>query len=373
MTLISSVATPKALSLITLTVQNCLLAILMRMASDEGKYLRTVAVMMDELLKLVVCIGILFVFYVRARKEGNSYQPINESNEINIADRGFILGWFAFVESEVFGSISGFMTMCIPAICYAIQKNLLFVSIRYLNPAVFQILFQGKILTTAFFSWWILKKEFSKRQKLSMLVLFIGCGLVQLSTLDQSSSSKHDASGSGVVGGLLAILLACLTSGFSAVYLERAIKGAATNGAAEKPHTIWVRNIQLSTFGFIASTIGAIIEDKAKVDRGGVLQGFSVTVWSTVCMSSFGGLLVALVMKYADNILKTFATSVAIILTSIISAMFFELEISISFVIGAGLTLYAVHMYSYKPGEIAPVETTKAEEMEEFGAKATSH
>jgi UDP-sugar transporter A1/2/3 len=361
------VLTLKNASLIFLTIQNTFLAVFMRMATEQGLYLRTVAVMMDELLKLVVCIGILFFFYLRNRSSEIGYEPLDHPDSETFS-RGFISGWFRFFEMEVFGSVKVFLAMGIPAVCYTIQKNLLFVAITDLSPAVFQILFQGKILTTALLSYLVLGKEFSRRQKVAMLILFVGCSLVQLSTMSPQANEK---SGTFRFRGLFAILVACMTSGFSAVYLERAIKGLGIEGG-EKPHAIWVRNIQLSTFGLISAMVGAFLEDKARIDHGGLLQGFSSVVWATVFTSSFGGLLVALVMKYADNMYKTLATSVAVVLTSILSVMFFGLSISVMFLIGAVLTLYAVHLYSSNPKQITPdpMADARLDELQEFSVKS---
>ena len=52
------------------------------------------------------------------------------------------------------------------------------------------------------------------------------------------------------------------------------------------------------------------------------------TTWAVVLMSAFGGLLVAVVVKYADNILKGFSTSVAIILSAMFNVWLFEAPIT---------------------------------------------
>ena len=333
----------RQISLVALTVQNTALAIVMRLSAQEGKNIRTLVVLMDEFVKVIVCTCILFFIFYRGWKHQSEYIPIDTTSARHHSP-GLLIEWVTFYELEVFGSVKDFLMMGIPAVCYTIQKNLMLIAISDLSPAVFQILFQGKILTTAFMSYMVLNKVFTKRQKLAMGILFVGCCLVQLSSIDEESSVDTQKGSS--LRGFIAITVACFTSAFSAVFLEKAIKG---KGAEEKSHTIWVRNIQLSIFGCIASMIAARLEDKEQIDKQGFLDCFTPIVWITVLTSSVGGLLVSLVMKYADNIYKTLATSVAIVLVSVLSIMFFGLSLSFSFVLGAFLTLFSVHLYSSNP------------------------
>ena len=50
--------------------------------------------------------------------------------------------------------------------------------------------------------------------------------------------------------------------------------------------------------------------------------GFYTKIFTVLCPQAFGGLVVAAVVKYADNILKGFATSVSIIVSSLVSFYF---------------------------------------------------
>ena len=45
--------------------------------------------------------------------------------------------------------------------------------------------------------------------------------------------------------------------------------------------------------------------------------------WAVVVNQAFGGLLIAVVMKYADNIVKGFATSIAIIVSTVLRHGFY--------------------------------------------------
>lgn len=91
------------------------------------------------------------------------------------------------------------------------------------------------------------------------------------------------------------------------------------------------------------------IKDGAKVKTQGFFFGYDWAVWLAILMQSGGGLLVAVVVKYADNILKGFATSGAIILSCIISVYFFNFVLTVQFVVGAALVISSVYLYGSYP------------------------
>jgi UDP-sugar transporter A1/2/3 len=69
-------------------------------------------------------------------------------------------------------------------------------------------------------------------------------------------------------------------------------------------------------------------------------------VWTVVTVQAVGGLIVAVVVKYADNVLKVFASSFSIIISCIISALLFSFRPTLSFLVGASLVVLATIMYS---------------------------
>ena len=62
--------------------------------------------------------------------------------------------------------------------------------------------------------------------------------------------------------------------------------------------------------------------------------------------------------RYADNVLKVFATSFSIVVSCIISALFFDFHATMAFVVGASLVVMATVIYSQpekKPKRRKPV------------------
>jgi UDP-sugar transporter A1/2/3 len=68
--------------------------------------------------------------------------------------------------------------LAIPSGLYAIQNNLLFIALSYLNAATYQVTYQLKILTTALCSVFMLGKRIEKHQWFSLSMLALGVAFV---------------------------------------------------------------------------------------------------------------------------------------------------------------------------------------------------
>jgi UDP-sugar transporter A1/2/3 len=132
--------------------------------------------------------------------------------------------------------------------------------------------------------------------------------------------------------------LSGICSGLAGVYFEKVLKGSNVS--------LWIRELQLAGLSMFCSPIAVFILNREDVKERGLLDGFTQLVWAATIVRSVGGLLVALVIKYADNILKGFASSTAIVLTSIISVIFFKFQITYGFVVGSLLVIFSIFLYS---------------------------
>lgn len=314
----------KYFSLVTLMLQNAVFILMMRYVRTRpgDMFMSTTAVIMSEVLKFLACF--IIIFY----KEGSVRAFLSHLNE-NIIQQPMDC-----------------LKISVPSIIYTVQNNLLFVAVSNLDAAVFQVTYQLKILTTALFSVLMLGKPLSRLQWLALFILFCGVALVQVQP-SNSSQSKVAVEQRPLLG-LVAVLVQCCLSGFAGVYFEKILKG--TN------QSIWLRNVQLGIIGSVIGFITMEINDGPKVTEKGFFFGYDYVVWTVICLQSFGGLVVAVVVKYADNILKGFATSGAIIISCIAAIYFFDFHLSLQFFVGATLVIISVFMYSkYVP--MKPIAT----------------
>lgn len=176
--------------------------------------------------------------------------------------------------------------------------------------------------------------------------------------------------------GMIAVVLACLSSGFSGCYFERRLKAMPSNGRTRKTG-LWIRNIQLACFGLAVALIVSVSEYAGTYATTQVpaywtffIAGFSRLPCIVVLVQIVGGLLAALAIKYADNgtsanasvpsgslvlspghvlqfpVSKTFSASAAIVLTFVASIIFFDYRLTFGVAVGSILVLGATWLYS---------------------------
>lgn len=264
--------------------------------------------------------------------------------------------------------------LSIPAFLYVVQNSLQFVAISNLPVATFQVTYQMKILTTAAFSVALLRKKLSGVKWLSLLFLAMGVGIVQLQTASVTRSAKasmvvgsaqeynHHVHHMSPLKGFGAVTAACFTSGLAGVYFEMVLKGSKSD--------LWVRNLQLSLFSLIPALL-PILYDSPSPQRwpaptgvfSDLFRNFGLWAWATVAIQVIGGLLTAIVIKYSDNILKGFATSLSIVLSFLASVALFDFRITPGFLGGAVTVLAATWMYN-QPASSGPMSALPSEKLD---------
>lgn len=274
---------------------------------------------MSEVVKLVTCLAIVYV------ESGGIVKLIDEINK------------------KIIRQPIDTLKVCVPSMVYVIQNNLLYVSASNLDAATYQVTYQLKILTTAMFAVFILKKQLQRTQWFSLVTLIIGVVLVQLqqSSVSHTSSSSHGPEQKPFVG-FMAALSACVLSGFAGIYFEKMLKDS-------NDVTVWMRNVQLSLCSIPFGLISCFVYDGTIIQRQGFFFGYDKFVQYLVLLQACGGLIVALVVKYADNILKGFATSLAIVISCVASIYLFDFHLTLQFTLGAIFVIFSIFLYGYTP------------------------
>ena len=259
----------------------------------------------------------------------------------------------------------------IPALLYLVQNTLLYVALSNLTAPIFQVTYQAKLVTTAIVSVFLLRRSYSVQQWVCLVLLSLGVAIVVLGEQSKSTSASSSSSGSSnshsasrqllediasvaapaqsLLVGLSAVTVACFSSALAGVYFEMVLKVPNANDATKHPPaSLWMRNIQLSFFSIVIALAQGMMKGTSSSSPAtqSYLHGFTAWVWILVLLQAGGGLLVAAVIKYADNVLKGLATGVSVVFATVLSMILFGTPLSNQFIFGATMILAAVYYFS---------------------------
>lgn len=361
------------------------------------RYFASTAIFMNEVIKLTISLTMAL------------YNIITDPKT---PETSTATGLFTELARAVFAGDS--WKLAIPAMLFTLQNSLHYVAISNLDATTFQVTEQLKILTTAIFSVLLLRKPLSLKKWMSLVLLMVGVAIVQMPTGSSQPTvltvkdlngraafhearsiwdlkelgngaarrlSKRSATYEGIEEdyeaavspenstiGLLAVVLACTISGLASVYFEKIIKEPKSDRSA----SLWVRNVQLSFYSlWPALFIGVVFWDGEHIAKIGFFAGYNWIVWLNIALQAAGGILVAFVLSYANNITKNFATSISIIISLLLSVIFFDFEITsfvsrgpllklvsnadiLQYVLGTAVVLCAIYLYNLTPDDARP-------------------
>jgi len=288
-------------------------------------------------------IAVLFIRFVTGQKQE---RPNTASMLILIEFLKMIMSLLLFSRSENFSDTKGqlasgklFLLHGIPGGLYGIQNLFKFLAASFLPVAIFTAVGQSKLIFAAFFAFLILRTKFSIRQIASLLVLTSSlAGLFLITSKESGNNPNVD-----YPKGLTFLITMCLISGLAGTTMEKLMKSNTES------ISIWVRNAHLAVCGIISNSLFSIYTgDAYKIAQNGFFHNFDWAALVLVINESVGGLLVALVLKYADNIEKSLVVALVTIATFAISYYQGELELTLSVVTLSILSILSVVCYNVR-------------------------
>jgi len=240
--------------------------------------------------------------------------------------------------------------MFILALIYGAMNILSYVSLRNIGAGIFTIFAQCKILTTATFSSIILRRQYSWARWRALISLMMGVLLFTEPIWNDFDKPMVQDGGNAMVG-TVAVLIEVSLSGFASIYFEKVIK-------TDKDQLgIWERNFQLALGSFPVYFLFILWNGGG---QAGYLGGWSPVAWCLAFLGAAGGLLVALSIKYGDSILKTLATTGAIIVSSVLDYMVLGGDLTPVMCIAGSQVIIAIMNYSFDttPVTVSPDPTS---------------
>jgi len=221
--------------LILLAFQNCFKNLLMRyVMKDQPKFLLSAAIIGVEVVKLVLCV--FWIVVVDKRPLSSIYEFLRDDHRNSL-----LLG--------------------IPATAYSFQMSMEYVALANLDAAVFSVLVQCKLLTTATFSAVILRKRLKYIQIISLVLLTAGVMLINVNKMQEDKNGETE---DGLVAnntGVIATLAIAVSSGFAGVYTEKVIKAQRKKSVAAQNYSLAYMQVQLALVSLVILGIYAVAKD----------------------------------------------------------------------------------------------------------------
>ncbi|KRZ79244.1 UDP-galactose translocator 1 [Trichinella papuae] len=326
-------------------------------SSVSNHYLTSTVVLIAELVKFVIAVILL----------------LHES-------KYHISSWILSVRKDFFCAPYEMLKMSIPSICYAVQNNLEFYGLANMNAATYvyvdfsyinegpyrlmsnnkykmsrlkkfsgktSVMAQFKVVTTAIFMVLLLGRSFSCRRWIAICLVSIGVSMAYLGTVNGKVEDyneaiptvvEENAPKQSLLIGLSVVTINCFLAGFAGVYCEVMLKNSNVS--------LWIRNMQLYTCGLISAAIACWLTQSNEIKTFGFFHGYNALIFLIAGLQSAGGLYVSMIMKYLDNLMKSFAAAFSIIIVSIFSVLFLEGSVSQLFCIGAFVVCAAIVLYN---------------------------
>lgn len=295
--------------------------------NSEGKYDYSVvsAVFFSEMGKLVLSSAFLYVEVAAAGGvKGN-----NPRFAMNAA------------------SFKSLLLYAVPAAIYFVNNLLSVYALQYISVTDNQVLSQLKIVCTAVLFRVIMGKELSAYQWISILQLTCGCATSQLPSAGAAAPSQqqHDSS----MLGAMMTLASCGLSSLAGIYSEQLLKGSSDS--------IHWQNIQLYSWGVVFNLAGMFVQDSAEISQKGLLGGYNGFTVAYVVSTALNGLVISAILKYADNIVRVYAHSLAMVVTMVLYTIFFHHPPTVQLLLGLVMVVTSMVQYNMKV-EPAPASSS---------------
>jgi drug/metabolite transporter (DMT)-like permease len=215
------------------------------------------------------------------------------------------------------------------AILYTAQNNLIFLTIKHVDPGSYQILSNSKMVITAILMSVILHKRFVFREICGILLLTAGPIISQLST-EESNMFKTSFT------GFCLVMLMVLISSSAGVFNEKFLKDATLG-------SIHWQNSQLYAFGLFFNFFYCVLV--RSLSQG--LSGYNLYTWLSVLNLALMGLSIGFVLKYSDNIVRLLSSITAMMGATLFSSLYMQVDIATFHVLGLTISIIGMIIYSY--------------------------
>uniref|UniRef100_A0A1Y1M4E7 Sugar phosphate transporter domain-containing protein n=1 Tax=Photinus pyralis TaxID=7054 RepID=A0A1Y1M4E7_PHOPY len=254
----------------------------------------------------------------------------------------------------------------VPAFLYCLYNNLAFVNLATFDPTTYYLLLQFRVVATAVLFQVIFKKQLSRKQWLSLILLTTGCMLKgwnftvqdQSDTKDKNVAHTKSTSITLDINAIL-IFVQLMCSCLAGVYNEYLLKkpGADTH--------IFIQNVFMYLDSILCNVFLLILQGNLSsfsIESMGKIFHYKVIL--IMINNTAAGIVTSFFLKNMNSILKTFAAALELIFTAVLSYVLFSIPIYLNTILAISVVLFSIYLYSQNPVSNTKTTKTSPEEKE---------
>ncbi|OMJ86196.1 hypothetical protein SteCoe_12332 [Stentor coeruleus] len=220
----------------------------------------------------------------------------------------------------------------VPSILYGIANTMVYVGISFINPALFHVFGNIRIMTAGVLYRFIMKRPQTDLQWLALMMLTSGA------ILSSPNGKTEVKQGENGFYGLIASVIMCVTSSSSSIYTE-------INYKKTQQLSIFFQNIVLYVYGIIINCLWLLYSDSDHLMNNGLFSGFDASAVHVLISQAAMGISLSFIFKYLDNIVYVIAFTISMFLSAILSVFMFEFQFDIQFTCALFIVTAAIYLY----------------------------
>lgn len=230
----------------------------------------------------------------------------------------------------------------IPSVTYVVQNYCIQIAYQNLDPVVFNVLNQTKVLFTALFAYLIASRKQSLTQCFALAMVTVAAILVSIPSDGSAKSSLTTKGETDPIIGIGCVLVAAALSGVGSGITEWATKRQRRDN--------YLQTLEMASIGcFIVMVNLALGLADELAWREGLFSRWTWLTLLPVLSQGLGGIVVGIITKIAGGVQKILATISGLCLTCLLQQVFFGMTPSASTLLGVPLVAMGIYLHATYP------------------------
>jgi len=230
----------------------------------------------------------------------------------------------------------------LPSVTYVVQNYCIQTAYQNLEPVVFNVLNQTKVLFTALFAYLIVSRKQSRIQCLALAMVTVAAVLVSMPSDSSAKGNPNKKGKAEPIIGIGCALAAAALSGIGSGITEWATR--------TKRRDNYLQSLEMSSIGCLIVLVNlslGLADDRAW--REGLFTKWTWLTLVPVLSQGLAGIIVGIITKIAGGVQKILATISGLCLTCLLQQIIYGMQLSAGTLLGVPFVAIGIYLHTRYP------------------------